>query len=58
MDDQDQLQIVARNTIQRLRKPRYSLMPSFRDALSEQELQQLVAYLFSIRKVPEPKGAE
>jgi putative heme-binding domain-containing protein len=49
MDEQESLHTIAREDIDEMSKPRQSLMPSFKKLLSEEELQDLIAYVFSLR---------
>lgn len=57
-DEQDDLRILPRDGIEVITKPRHSLMPTFKDSLNERQIERLVAYLFSIRKVPRQKESK
>lgn len=49
IDANEDLQTIARDEIDQMSKPPQSLMPSFRELLNERELQDLIAYVFSLR---------
>ena len=50
IDEQDRLYTVAKAAIDELKRPTQSLMPSFENELSPEELEDLIAYVFSLRK--------
>lgn len=62
IDGQENLRTLAREEIEEVSKPRQSLMPSFRELLTDEELNDLIAFVFSLRptskkKAPDEKGA-
>jgi putative heme-binding domain-containing protein len=50
IDDRDELWTIATEDIEELHKPNQSLMPSYATAFTQEQLADLVAYLFSLRK--------
>jgi putative heme-binding domain-containing protein len=50
-DQQDTLRSLMKDEIQEIRRDRPSLMPSYQTVLSQKELEDLVAYLSSLREV-------
>ena len=50
IDDQDRLYTIAKVDIDELHRPSQSLMPSYQKELSSQDLDNLIAFLFSLRK--------
>ncbi len=50
IDEQDRLYTVTKADIDELKRPTQSLMPSFEKELSPEELEDLIAYVFSLRK--------
>ena len=50
IDERDRLYTIAKADIDELERPNQSLMPSYEKELSSEELENLIAYLFSLRK--------
>ena len=50
IDGQENLRTVAKEDVEELRRPDESLMPSYRDQLTSDELVDLINYVFSLRK--------
>ena len=50
IDERDRLYTIAKADIDQLERPSQSLMPSYEKELSSEELDNLIAYLFSLRK--------
>ncbi len=50
IDERDRLYTIAKADIDQLERPSQSLMPSYEKELSSEELENLIAYLFSLRK--------
>lgn len=50
IDEQEQLHTVARAAIDELQRPATSLMPSYRNELDDRQVDDLLAYLFSLRE--------
>ena len=50
IDQRDQLWTIAKEHAQELHKPNQSLMPSYAKELTREQLDDLIAYLFSLRK--------
>ncbi len=50
IDEQDRLYTIAKADIDELKRPTQSLMPSFEKELNPKELEDLIAYVFSLRK--------
>ena len=54
IDELENLRTVAKSEIDELHRPKQSLMPSYTKVLTKPELDDLVAYLFSLRKRDAP----
>ena len=54
MDNQEALHRVAKTDIDRIDRPHKSMMPSFANALSARDVEDLTTYVFSIREAASP----
>ena len=52
IDEQENLQTILKSRIEELRKPHKSLMPSFAKELNPQDVEDLAAYVFSLKEEP------
>lgn len=58
IDGQDELRTLDKDQTEAIVKPQRSLMPSFAGLMSDQELNDLIAYVFSLRPVLPPSTEE
>lgn len=58
IDEKEKLRTLDVDQIEAIVKPRQSLMPSFAGLMSDQELNDLIAYVFSLRPVLPPSTEE
>jgi putative heme-binding domain-containing protein len=52
MDQDDRLHALRKDELEEFRKPRQSLMPSFQAVMTDDDINDLIVYLFSIRPAP------
>ena len=50
MDMQENLHVIAKQHIQEIKRPHQSLMPSFRNQLNGQDIEDITTYIFSLQK--------